>query len=118
MATRAPAGLGAAGRRFWREVTAGYGLRPDELAVLTSACRTLDALADLDAEIAGTQGASARLPLYRERRQQAETLRRHLVALKLPNPAAPAQPDPKVTPLDQAASAKARRAARARWGAR
>ena len=56
---RAPEGLDQAGRAFWRSVTAAYELSPAELAMLSRACRSVDALAAVDAEIA-QQGLSVR----------------------------------------------------------
>jgi hypothetical protein len=56
---RAPGGLEKAGRAFWRSVTAVYELSPAELVSLARACVTVDALAAVDAEIAG-QGLSVR----------------------------------------------------------
>jgi hypothetical protein len=43
--TTPPKVLEAAGRKFWRDVTAKYTLRADELRTLESACRQLDLLA-------------------------------------------------------------------------
>lgn len=113
----APRGLGSAGRRLWREIAARYGLRPDELAVLDVAARTADAIADLNAGIAATEGVSARMELYRERRQQIEAFRKQLHQLRLPDPKGAAAEG--VVGLDErraVASARGRKAASARWG--
>lgn len=48
---KAPVGLGTAGRRLWREVVNEYELRVDEALVLTSACRLVDQLQRLEAEL-------------------------------------------------------------------
>jgi hypothetical protein len=56
---RAPEGLDQAGRAFWASVTRVYELSPAELLCLRRACVTVDALAAVDAEIAG-QGLSVR----------------------------------------------------------
>jgi hypothetical protein len=45
---RAPRSLGAAGRGFWRRVTAVYELSPAEEAILARCCRTIDVLDRLD----------------------------------------------------------------------
>lgn len=44
---KSPAGLGRDGSRLWRQVTAGYELRPDELATLQDVCELSDMLAAL-----------------------------------------------------------------------
>lgn len=56
MSTRAPEGLGKAGRAFWRSVITVYELSPAELATLAQAARVVDVLARLDAELAGADG--------------------------------------------------------------
>jgi P27 family predicted phage terminase small subunit len=45
---RAPADLGAAGRRLWREVLGVYELSPAEAETLRQACATIDQLAAID----------------------------------------------------------------------
>ncbi|WP_123788223.1 hypothetical protein [Phytoactinopolyspora halophila] len=113
---KAPVNLKKSGRRLWRSVTSEYGLRPDELAVLESACRLADAVADLDAELAECELESSRLPLLREVRQQREALRKHLAQLKLPEAVEGSSAGGNVRQIDRDRSARARRAARARWG--
>jgi hypothetical protein len=56
---RVPEGLDEAGRALWRATVAAYVLSPTELAMLSRACRSVDALAAVDAEIDG-QGLSVR----------------------------------------------------------
>ena len=46
-ASRAPAGLGRAGRAQWSSITGAYKLRPDEFTVLEDVCRTTDMLVAL-----------------------------------------------------------------------
>jgi hypothetical protein len=53
---RAPAGLGAAGRRLWRDVLAVYELAPGEMEMLRQAARVADVITRLDAELAQAPG--------------------------------------------------------------
>ena len=46
-ASRAPVGLGKAGRAQWSSIAGSYKLRPDEFTVLEDVCRTTDMLAAL-----------------------------------------------------------------------
>ena len=46
-ASRAPAGLGKAGRAQWSSIAGAYKLRPDEFSVLEDVCRTTDMLTAL-----------------------------------------------------------------------
>jgi hypothetical protein len=48
---RAPAGLDAADRAFWRSVVNAYELSPAELVTLGQACRVTDLLARADVEL-------------------------------------------------------------------
>lgn len=50
--TSPPRGLRAGGKRLWAAVMADFELDETAAAVLTEACRTVDLLADLRAEIA------------------------------------------------------------------
>jgi len=53
-AKQAPKGLGAPGRKFWRDIVAEYDLAgPHEAELLAQSCRELDLIARLDAELAG-----------------------------------------------------------------
>ncbi len=70
----------------------GYELRPDELIVLESACRTVDHVADLEAEMAnqplitkGSMGQERENPLLSEARQQRAFLNRCFAQLDLPD---------------------------------
>jgi hypothetical protein len=50
--TRAPVGLGKAGRALWRQVSAEFGLAPHESAILVQVCRVIDRLDAIEAELA------------------------------------------------------------------
>lgn len=113
-AQRAPAGLKARGRRFWRETLAVYELTDSELSLLTEVCRTmdnLDALADViatdGATTVGSQGQTVVHPALTEARGQRLVLHRLLAALALP--------DEDGSVLSSATRTAAEQAARARW---
>ena len=110
----APAGLGTAGRRLWREVLADNDLRPDEAALLAQACGTLDLVGRLSSALAGQElltpgstGQARANPLLGELRAQRACLARLLGQL--------AVPDEDVDAPVTAASRRASRAANARW---
>lgn len=110
-----PAGLGDRGTVLWREVSAEFDLRADELRVLEDACREadlIDALADaLDAEdllVTGSKGQPVMNPLVPELRQHRATLAALFRQLRLP--------DDGDSP--EARSTQAREAANARWSRR
>ena len=114
---RAPAGLAARGRRFWRETVARFELTDAELQILQEACRTLDRLDSLDAlvteqgaTIEGSTGQTILHPAIGEARQQRVTFERLVKALALPDEDEHAGPEAMTDP-----SAKARHAARTRW---
>lgn len=109
---RAPAGLGAAGRRLWRGAVRELVFRPDELAVLEHACRTVDelaalqaALADAEPMVAGSMGQPRPHPLYQEVRAHRDTLRRLLAQLDVPDDVA----------VDDRPMTNARASAQRRW---
>ncbi|MGH9122034.1 MAG: hypothetical protein ACRDYC_08815 [Acidimicrobiales bacterium] len=113
---RAPVGLNAAGRGFWRKVTTDFELDHDGLALLEQAARTLDELERLQAAVAGAEllveGSSGQPrphPLLAEVRAHRATLGKLLTALALPD-------EEDVTPLT-ATQERAQKAARARWAA-
>lgn len=111
---RAPHGLGAAGRRFWREMNLAHTFSVAELALLERCCRVLDRIASLEKlverdgmVIDSPQGGRSH-PAMVEIRRQTETLRHLVAALNLP-------PDPDavgMTPRQR----RAQRAAISRWG--
>ena len=117
---RAPSGLGARGRRFWREVTSTYELQVDERELLVECCFMLD---DLDAlrdaveadgrTVEGSQGQTRQHPALTELRQTRLALGRLVAQLGLPDPDDEEGRPAVVSPL----SARGRHAARARWGA-
>lgn len=89
---REPAGLQEAGLELWREVTGQYGLRTDERHALQQACRTLDLIVRMEAEIAvapltvtGSQQQEVAHPLTTEVRQQRALFLRQMSALHLPD---------------------------------
>jgi P27 family predicted phage terminase small subunit len=119
----APDALGDAGRELWEAITAD--LAPDweldarELALLGEAARLSDALALLDAAVAadgatvkGSKGQPVVHPAIGEARQHRIALARLLGALGLTPPATGSRGG------STAASARARRAAQARWTGR
>lgn len=125
---RPPARLGSAGRKLWRTVVAAYTFRVDELVTLELACRALDdevrlreALAESEVWVVGSTGQLMVTRLFSEVRQARRTVAGLLAQLGLPDP--DERPDQaaepgKVRPIDENATAKAQRAARARWGPR
>lgn len=93
-----PTSLETAGKALWSGVVAKYTLRVDELAVLESACKTVDTIAALDKAWAdlgkpfittGSMQQEVIHPLIGEKRTQQAALARLLGQLKLPDDAAP-----------------------------
>ncbi|PYF99257.1 Phage terminase, small subunit [Georgenia satyanarayanai] len=89
---KAPVGLKARGRRFWKETLEDFELTDGELNLLAEVCRTLDTLDLLAATIAkdgtttaGSQGQIVMHPAVSEARQQRLALHRLLAALALPD---------------------------------
>lgn len=101
---RSPAGLGPAGRKFWRDVVGVYDLDPHELHVLAEASRTLDEMervrAELDAAPSllakGSMGQAVEHPLLGTLRNHRASLDKLIARLNLPDsegevPKTPAQ---------------------------
>ena len=114
---RAPAGLGARGRRLWKSVLCDFEPSETERTLLIEACRCLDDIEALQAAVAGypmmTTGSRDQdivHPLRAELRSQRLLLARLLSQLDVP---AEEAGDGKWDGLS--ASSRARRAARARW---
>lgn len=114
---RAPANLGVRGRRFWRTITAEYGVEstPDLVEILTEACRVLDLCDGLEAAIAadgvtipGSRGQSVVNPAVSELRHNRTLLGRLLSQLGISD-----QNDEPNVP--SAGSVSGRKAAEARW---
>lgn len=121
MATSAPmpSRLAPKGRRLWKEIVERYDLRPDEVRVLEDACREVDIIERLEAElrdgplmVRGSQGQLVSSPLVSELRQHRSVLAGLLRALKLPDEESTA------AQREQRESEQARAAARARWDRR
>lgn len=109
-----PEGLGAKALVVWTEIAEGYDLRIDEMRVLEDACREIDLIERLEAElehaeliVTGSMGQPVASPLVQELRQHRGVLARLLGWLKLPDEEQPAKGN---------TSASARTAAMARWG--
>lgn len=92
--TKAPAHLKAAGKSLWESIAGPYDLRPDELTILDSACRTADRLTILDAAwvesgmpmlTKGSMGQEVIHPLVGELRTHESALASLLARLKLPD---------------------------------
>jgi hypothetical protein len=112
-----PANLGERGEQLWDSIIPAYELRPDELSILTDACREADLIERLNAELAtselttkGSMGQEVASPFVSEIRQHRTVLAGLLAKLKIPDsPASGARKAAKT-------SADRSKAARARWG--
>lgn len=114
MPRRAPAGLGARGRAFWRRTVGEYELTPAEAELLVEVCRVLDTCADLaeairadGTTVAGSKGQPRVHPAIAELRAQRLALGRLLGQLGLEDDDGAALPTPR--------SVRARKAAESRW---
>ena len=83
----APAGVGAAARRLWRQVLERYDLDEHERALLAETVRTVDTLERLDV-VVRREGVTLEdgkpHPAIVEQRQMRITLARLVTALRLP----------------------------------
>lgn len=111
---KAPAGLGARGRKFWRSTLADFELSGAEQEILAEACRTLDDLDRLAGMIAehgsmvtGSQGQPVLNPAVTEARGQRLALHRLVAALQLP--------DADDDPIPTAVQMRGKKAAQTRW---
>ena len=87
---RAPAGLGATGRKRWRKLTSAYVWRPDELDALEGYCRQADDTVFLEAAavgqpayIEGSRGQQIMNPIFAEIRASRQAEQRLRAALGL-----------------------------------
>lgn len=117
MPPKMPSKLGAPGRELWKSIAGVYELRPDELRILSDACREADLIAKLEeAQLdeplttKGSMGQKVISPFISELRQHRTVLSALLKSLKLPD--SPAGSERK----QDFVSEQARMAARARWG--
>lgn len=115
MTTRptAPRGLGPAGKALWRTLVAAFELDPHELAILGSACRQADVVAELEAAVAadgpmvaGSKGQKRLHPAVAEARQGRVVLAGLLGRLALEDADGRSASTP---------SQRGRNAARTRW---
>lgn len=117
MATKAPEGLGNAGRALWKQIAGslpdGWELDNRERAVLFAACRQRDDISRLEAAIkkdgamtTGSSGQPVVNPAVTEARQGRLALGRLLGQLQLP--------DEDDQPMTEAGR-RAQKAARVRW---
>ena len=90
--TLPPKGLGTKGRRLWKETTANYELRADELDTLEDICREADLIVKLEEGLEGeplllrgSQGQDVVNPLISELRQHRATKKALWASLKLPD---------------------------------
>ena len=88
----APKGLGAGGRKLWRELWNGLVFDVHETALLVELCRTKDRLDALHEAADGkpltvlnARGDEVAQPLYVEARQQSIVFARLIAALKIPD---------------------------------
>lgn len=111
----APIGLGARALALWTDITAAYQLRIDEVYLLEAACREVDLIERIEAElrlaqwvVRGAYGQRVINPLLPEVRQHRTTLAGLLRQMKLPDEGG------RRSATD--ATTAARKAANARWG--
>lgn len=107
-----PAGLRDAGRNLWAAIADDFELDQREQALLATACRQADDVANLEALLAaeglsvpGSKGQPRLSAVVSELRQGRLALAKLLDALKLPAEAKP----------ETEASARARKAVNTRW---
>jgi hypothetical protein len=94
--TKAPAGLGTAGRRLWRAAVAAFEFSGPELEVLRTLCTTVDELARIETGLSetnslivrGSTGQPRAHPLLEEARRHRAIVARLVAALDLPEPMA------------------------------
>jgi hypothetical protein len=95
-APKAPDGLRSGGKSLWASIAGKYQLRPDELSVLTSACKTADRIESLERShdelgnpvlTRGSMGQDVIHPLIAEMRTQHAHMATLLAKLKLPDDA-------------------------------
>lgn len=117
-----PTKLRARARRLWDDVTSTYSLRPDELAILTDACRELDVIDKLerdlegaDSMVVGSMGQPVVNPLLAEIRQHRSCAQRLLNSLKLPDDPGEQGAGGSSGSSSGSRSTQARDAAGARW---
>jgi phage terminase small subunit len=136
---KAPRGLQARGRAFWRAVVDTYELTVDEVELLREVCRTLDVAEELAAVLdrdgattTGSVGQTRVHPAVGELRATRLALGRLLGQLGLPSEDGDRLPSPTTVrnrrasaarwgehrPTGSAVSDAARMAASARWGHR
>lgn len=112
-----PEGLGPQGLCLWEEIAGTFVLRVDELRVLGDACREVDLIERMHAElqdarlvVKGSMGQDVANPLVQELRQHRSLVARLLAVLKLPDEDGQEEHDAR------ARSSQARKAALTRWG--
>ena len=111
-----PSNLGERGLALWDSIIPTYELKPDEIQILTDACREADLVERLrvaleagDLISTGSMGQDVPAPTLSEIRQHRALLSNLLKALKIPE--SPASASRKNTRTSE----QARMAARARW---
>ncbi|WP_221888624.1 hypothetical protein [Streptomyces sp. WAC05950] len=110
-----PEGLGLRAARLWEDIVDGQELRTDELRILEDACREVDLIERMHAElqgaplvVKGSMGQDVANPLVQELRQHRALVARLLASLKL-------REDDQEERDALARQDQARRAAGARW---
>lgn len=110
-----PAGLGVRAAQLWQDIVEEQELRTDELRVLEDACREVDLIERMHAElqgaplvVKGSMGQDVANPLVQELRQHRALVARLLGSLKLSD-------DEDQGRDAQARSSQARKAALTRW---
>ncbi|GAA1528538.1 hypothetical protein GCM10009730_42240 [Streptomyces albidochromogenes] len=111
----APAGLGDRAAQLWQDINVAQELRTDELRILEDACREVDLIERMHAElqdaplvVRGSMGQDVANPLVQELRQHRALVARLLGTLKLAD-------DEQEQRDGQARSSQARHAALSRW---